>query len=410
MKSRLLITLFVLALVLAAFQVSTNQEWTKRIAEWGDRLDKEAWQVGIMLGFEFPAAIPINSIDDGRIAFVGYSENPAQSDAIFVLYPNRQLEKIVDVADLAENMELNEDLLWNPAGDRLAFSTYRLCPLEDGSTRRCEGAIYIVTPDSLALVRFSWQNEFADSPIWSPDGESLLYRVSDVDDPTLDEYYAERLDGSGRRRLTESSGQTLSWGQWSPDQSYFSYLASDESGVRLHLQNLDAGEEGLQVIDLNYFGSDGESQARAISFSGFHWSPNGRYIAFSNGPETVAERENFLFDLRTNNVNLLSSRKGLLIHGWLDARTLIAEDHLQGIVSLSLRGELSEIVGGVLFFPSGCSISADGDSLLLAHYPSDLTIPQEDIYRNFVWSIPDEEVSTRIDLVDYVPGPLCWSP
>jgi hypothetical protein len=400
---------FLLVFLLSACQVIESDKWQTRFSEWGDELDKQAWQLGIMFGLEIPRGVQINSIDKGRIAFVANSLKDDVGDAIFVLGVNRQLSKIVEQANLPEGMEFNGDVFWDAGGERLAFASHKLCPLDDGSAIRCEGAVFVIGVATQELRRISSNEEFADSPVWSADGELLMYRVMDVEDPTSDDYFSEWIDGGGRIRLSETPGQTVSWGQWSPTQSYFSYLASDEEISHLQLLSLNSEDGQSQRFDLSYFGSDGNAIATAVALSGIHWSPDGKYIAFSNGPETVAQRQNFVIDVRSGEISPLSADVGLLVFGWLDGRTIFAEDHLQGIVSVNLEGEVTALVDGVLFPASQCALSPGEDQVILSHYDSNFTIPQVDIYKNFVWDLDLEEVSTRIDLVDYSAGKPCWS-
>jgi len=406
--SYLLSLVFIIAL--SSCQVIASDDWGDMFSMWGDILEKEAWQVGIMFGLEIPSSVPINSVDEGMIAFVARSNTDEGSDAIFVIAENRQVRMLTDAEKLQDGFEFSGDVFWNPSGTHLVFPIHKLCPSDDGSAYKCEAEIYLVDVDSTSMLRISGQGEFAVDPVWSPDGLSLLYRVSDLSDPYGDDYFAERLDSGARVQVSETPEQNVSWGQWSPDQGYFSYLSKDESGVTLNVIDLAIGSEEVLDLDLSYFGSDGDMPANSIESSGFFWSPDGLSIAFSNGPESVSQRQNFLMNVNSGAVSQLSSRKGLLIYGWLDSQRILAEDHLQGIVSLSLEGEVISIVDGVLYPASSCSISPNAEAILLSHIMSNLTIPQEDIYANFVWSIPEEEVTSRIDLVDYSVGEPCWTP
>jgi Tol biopolymer transport system component len=407
-KQYLLPLALVFTFAFSSCQVIVDEDWQGRFASWGDSLNKEAWQLGIMFGLEMPSSIPINSIDEGMIAFVATSKIDEGSDAIFLISQNRQVSKIVDAEDLPEEMEFSGKVFWSPKGDLLAFPVHKLCPLDDGSAYQCEAAVFLVDIDTKSLRQISAVSEFAENPVWSPDGTSLVYRITDLNDPIGDDYFAVRLDGGGRVRLSDTPDRNVSWGQWSPDQQKFSYLSDNEKGMYLNIVSIGADPDTTLNVDISYFGSDGESQAASASTSGFYWSPDGRNIAFSNGPASVSQRQNFIMDVNSGEIVPLSERIGLLIYGWLDAKSILAEDHLQGIVGVALDGELISIVDGVLYPASGCSISPNAEAIILSHYDSNLTIPQEDIYKNFVWSITEEEVITRIDLVDYSAGEPCW--
>lgn len=151
---------------------------------------------------------------------------------------------------------------WSPDGRQLAFHGKR-----DGVDA---WDIYLINKDGSRLRQLTdGAGQVNWEPAWSPRGD----RIAFMSDRTGDlELFTIRVDGSGLRRLTHSTGDD-SLADWSPDGRFIAF------------QSWRSGSGDVYVMR-----SDGSKQRRLRSssehFDGMPtWSPDGKSIAF------VSERD-----------------------------------------------------------------------------------------------------------------------
>jgi Tol biopolymer transport system component len=148
---------------------------------------------------------------------------------------------------------------WSPDGSKIAFEAYR-----DG-----QAEIYLMNTDGSEQTRLTYSEEFDGSPAWSPDGSKIAFISRRTGGYRI---WVMNADGSGQIPL---SNQPYSENPiWSPDGSKIAYDADgDNNGFQeLWLMNADGSDQ------YNFFTPDAP-QADAWAAS---WSPDGRYIAFTN--------------------------------------------------------------------------------------------------------------------------------
>jgi TolB protein len=85
------------------------------------------------------------------------------------------------------------------------------------SSRTREGDIYLMDPDGTNLVRLTTGPYFEGGPVWSPDGQYILFtarRVSTQEEGNLG-LWVMRVDGTGATLLLDSPGEDL-MADWAP--------------------------------------------------------------------------------------------------------------------------------------------------------------------------------------------------
>jgi len=208
--------------------------------------------------------------------------------------------------NLTRNPAYDGGFVWSPAGDRIAFLSYRrdagrlpgiYVMNADGSGQRR------VTPPDLSVSSFSI------SFTWSPDGRRLVFSADQADHAGPSGVWVVGADGSGLRLLVEhglypvwaprgneiavstyraawalevvdadsgsslrvAEGFVISPPTWSPDASALAYLLSD--GIHAGLYRVASGGGQPQLLAL---GSSGDLADPA-------WSPRQDRIAFTEG-------------------------------------------------------------------------------------------------------------------------------
>jgi Tol biopolymer transport system component len=150
------------------------------------------------------------------------------------------------VAGPATNVSFS-DVVWSPAGDRLAFVQRDVVIAGADAEVTAEASIWVVNANGSSLVRLG-----------TPAQRSLLRREA------------------GHTQTTVIEATPISW---SPDGQALAYLRLEERPIP------GPGPTGYEGISqLTVLAADGSHETRiAASYAGpISWSPNGRYIAFQH--------------------------------------------------------------------------------------------------------------------------------
>ena len=100
-------------------------------------------------------------------------------------------------------------------------------------------------------------------PVWSPDGQGLLFSATVANTEQL---FRAGADGSGVRQLTEAGGLEAAW---SPDGSKIVFASIRDGGRALYMMNADGTDQVLLNAPID-----------CLEY-GLHWSPDGRLIAYT---------------------------------------------------------------------------------------------------------------------------------
>ncbi len=126
-----------------------------------------------------------------------------------------------------------------------------------------------------------FQLEYASDPQISPDGSRIVYARNSMDvmsDRVRSNLWIVSTDGTDHRPLT-TSDSSESRPRWSPKGDRLLFVSNRDGSSQLYQRWMDTG----QIARLSHFTSPA---------TGFTWSPDGRWIAFSmfveEGPEPFA--------------------------------------------------------------------------------------------------------------------------
>lgn len=118
--------------------------------------------------------------------------------------------------------------------------------------------------------------EFVSDPQVSPDGSQIIYQRNFKDimtDANRSNLWIVDFDGSDHQPLTTGKQNDRS-PRWSPDGQQCAYISSKDGSSQVYLRWLKTGAEAKLS---NLTGSPG----------GLSWSPDGRWLAFTDRKSVV---------------------------------------------------------------------------------------------------------------------------
>jgi Tol biopolymer transport system component len=158
---------------------------------------------------------------------------------------------------------------WSPDSRRIAVSSYEI----PGDQPRVD----VLDADD-ANRRFLAPN--GHDPEWSPDGSTVAFLRGTL--PCRDERFSETAihlvssDGNNDRRLTTpDDDQTDIRPAWSPDGSMIAF-------VRYGVGETGVTSAAIYVINADGTGERKVAESSSLSFTTVGWSPDGRYLAFTD--------------------------------------------------------------------------------------------------------------------------------
>ena len=167
---------------------------------------------------------------------------------------------------------------WSPDGSRIAFQSNRTDP--DPTDDFEIQDIFTMRPDGSGVRRITDSTGDSEKPSWSPDGKWLLYAASGADYPRSMGIYVTRSDGSGAsRRLTSLTGTSF-WqelARFSPDGKRIEYTEYRPAPTT----DGEVPEESALMIARADGSHPRQITPWEIRAADADWSPDGQLLVFA---------------------------------------------------------------------------------------------------------------------------------
>jgi serine/threonine-protein kinase len=175
----------------------------------------------------------------------------------------------------------NNDVVWSPDGDRLAFS--RDLRVKDLYAVSAVGAVEEPTV-LLSMDGIQWTTD------WSPDGTSLVFTQANDDNEDI---WIAPLDGAGEPRPIVASQYQEGAGRVSPDGRWLAYHSNRSGRFEIYVQ---AFPEPAQQQLVSPDGGEDPMWSRD-GRELFYWNPQRQLISLrvSTGDDLTVERRDVLF-------------------------------------------------------------------------------------------------------------------
>jgi Tol biopolymer transport system component len=188
--------------------------------------------------------------------------------------------------------------IWSPDGTRVIFwaedpeAVDQVMPWPCGlGGTFCGQRIWITATDGSEPARIIGDPALdARSPVWTPDGESIIFTGSAAGTGTDYGIYRMDADGANAERIGDLTGSAFAFELHaiSPDGT-MAAVSSGDAQYDLYLVDLATGEHVLVV------GGEGEA-------AGPYWSPDGSLIAFGIWPNNPSGPQGMLYDVASGEV------------------------------------------------------------------------------------------------------------
>jgi TolB protein len=156
--------------------------------------------------------------------------------------------------------------------------------------------IYVINADGTDLQRLTDDPSFEEAPRWSPDGSMITFEAFGWGNNRYGSTHIMNADGSERRVLIDAA--SAGDANWSPDGEWIAYT-DGRFCCAVHIVRLD----GTERHDLTVGGISGRWP---------RWSPDGTTLAWSAHENGGSLDGIFIYDLRTGETRLVSSVTGKL--------------------------------------------------------------------------------------------------
>lgn len=157
-----------------------------------------------------------------------------------------------------DDVELTKGLqsAWSPDGTEICFVR-----VVDRRPR-----LFIMKADGGSAEQVSRDDEWGQSPDWSPDGKRIALTGNREGEKVNSKIYVMDRDGSNVRRLVEA-GRWEEGPAWSPDGTKIAYMNMTKDGWEVFVADAEGGKATNLTKNRKYDASPS-------------WSPDGKRIAF----------------------------------------------------------------------------------------------------------------------------------
>jgi TolB protein len=198
----------------------------------------------------FPAWSPIGY----EIAYIGVD---GANSSIWIMNSDGKSPR--KATDSSTTGSIVGPLDWSPDGHLIAFAS--------GSSSQTN--IMLLTPKTGKVRQLTNLPGRATSPVWSPDGSTLVFTIATTDGPTSrSALYTMHFDGTGISQITHGDGGDTR-PAWSPDGSQIAFVRMTDQQSALFVINAD-GTNARQLA----------AAPAGQMFDYPSWSPEGRSVLF----------------------------------------------------------------------------------------------------------------------------------
>jgi TolB protein len=171
--------------------------------------------------YAFNVYTPVWNPDGKRMAFV-QTDGKGNTDIMLLDVESGRLRRLTGLNDI------NSEMCWNPAGNRLAFVSGR-----DGTPQ-----IYLMDDDGTNVRKLDFGGPYNSSPAWSPDGSMIAFVSRFEDDIDL---FLYKFGDPNPYQITTGFANSEN-PAWSPDSRQIIFSSTREGGSRLYFTDLSGNQ------------------------------------------------------------------------------------------------------------------------------------------------------------------------
>jgi serine/threonine protein kinase len=202
------------------------------------------------------SSVALSASAAGSIVYRGADTGGGQRQFIWFDRSGKEIGKVGAPDDANANPE---NLSISPDGRRLALNR-----TVNGNTD-----IWLVDLARGARSRFTFDMAIEVSPIWSPDGSSILFSSNRKG---VFDLYRKSVTGAGSEDLVLATPQNKGLSDWSPDGRFVLYRSpgAEKTGFDIWAVPMDGERKPVPVVQTNFEERDGQ------------FSPDGKWIAYQS--------------------------------------------------------------------------------------------------------------------------------